>query len=307
MTPRKSASTASRWRSVCAITSIAETEEETLCPHYSPEAAKPCGYQRQQLLHANIWFCAHETLLHEIPAVFGTVLRLFIDEDPLDAFLFGLDEKGAETISRWRSMLSPRCRSHIEDDDERDDLQKGRRQLHQILTRLRLGPVPVNALREFYKEKTDEMLRLEWKNKIDDVDITPDMDSRTIKQQLAKAAINRTIKARVMLWKLIGEAVEKGIVINGDQVWPNPGEHEEHDMISGRIEIIRDEKQGRMIRMKGVKEIAGGCHDIPTLIGSATLDHELLLPIWPRAKPYPPVIVDKPPHVVVRQVIDHAF
>ena len=41
----------------------------------------------------------------------------------------------------------------------------------------------------------------------------------------------------------------------------------------------------RMIRMKGIKQIAGGCYDIPTLIGSAILDHELLLPIWPRLSP----------------------
>ena len=68
-----------------------ETKEETLCPHYSEDAEMPCGYQRQQRLHASLWFCAHETLVHEIPAVFGTVLMLFIDEDPLDAFLFGLD------------------------------------------------------------------------------------------------------------------------------------------------------------------------------------------------------------------------
>ena len=283
-----------------------ETGDETLCPHYSEDAAMPCGYQRQQLLHANVWFFAHETLLHETPAVFGTVLRLFIDEDPLDAFLFGLDEKEQKQYTLALDALTE-VPTHIEDDDERERLTKRRRKLHQILTRLRLGPVPVNPLREFDKEEADEMLRLEWKNKIDDVDITPDMDSKTIKQQLAKAAINRTIKTRATLWKLIGAAVDQEIEVDGVMVWPNPGQHKDKDIISGRIEIVRDIDGNRMIRMKGVREIAGGFYDIPTLIGSATLDHDLLLPIWPSAKPYPPVIVPKPPHVIVRQVIDRVF
>jgi putative DNA primase/helicase len=283
-----------------------ETEEETLCPHYSEDAEMPCGYQRQQRQHANIWFCAHETLLHEIPAIFGTVLFLFIDEDPLDAFLFGLDVAEQKQFALVLDALTE-VPHNIEDEYERGKLEQGRRQLHKILARLRAGPVPVNALREFYKEKTDELLRFEWKNKIADVDIRPDMDSATISKQLAVVAGNRDIKVRKMLWKLIGEAEDTPILVNGVEVWPRAGEHQKHDLISGRIEIVRDKEKGRMIRMKGVKTISGGCHNVPTLIGSATLDHELLLPIFKTAKEYPPRKVRKPKHVVVRQVIDKSF
>ena len=169
--------------------------------------------------------------------------------------------------------------------------------------------MPVNALRGFYKEQTDEMLRLEWKNKIPDVDIRPDMDSATISKQLAVVASNRDIKVRATLWKLVGEAVRKrpilvdGVFRSGREA----GEHQKHDLISGRIEIVRDKENGRMIRMKGVKAIANGCRNIPTVIGIAILDHELLLPIFKKAREYPARRVRKPKHVVVKQVIDRSF
>ena len=291
-----------------------ETKEETLCPHYSPESEKPCGYQRQQLLHANLWFFAHETLLHEIPEVMGTILQLFIDEDPLDAFLFGIDEAEQKRYTLALDALTEEP-IHIKDGYECGELLRGRQKLHKILASLREGPVPVNALRAFWKEKTDLMQRLEWKNKIEDVSITPDMDSDTVKQKLATAVDNITINARVMLWKLVGESVDKSVFVpydeadpsNGAYTSPNPGEYVKYDTISGRIEIIRDKKHGRMIRMKGVKEIVSDCRDIPTTIGSAILDHELMLPIWPRAQALPPVTMSKPPHVIVWQVVDKTY
>ena len=91
------------------------------------------------------------------------------------------------------------------------------------------------------------------------------------------------------------------------RVWPRAGEHQKHDLISGRIEIVRDKENGRMIRMKGVKAIANGCRNIPTVIGIAILDHELLLPIFKKAREYPARRVRKPKHVVVKQVIDRSF
>ena len=280
-----------------------DTDEETLCPHYSEDAPMPCGYQRQQRQHANLWFCAHETLLHEVPAIFGKVLMLFIDEDPLDAFLFGLDEQ-QYTLPLDELMREPR---NIKDKDERKELTRARRELYKVLSSLRDGPVPVNALRAFYKEKTDRMLRLEWQNKVADVDIRPDMGSTTIRSMLTLVAVNKTIKVRALLWKMLGEAGDKPIIVDGVEVWPYPGQHEELDTISGRLEIIRDKKRGRMIRMKGIQQISGGCRNVMTTIGSATLDHELLLPIFPTAKAYPPLTVPKPPHVVTKQVIDRSF
>ena len=63
-------------------------EKDILCPFY-----EMCGHQRQ---HAHIWFIAHEMLLHEVPEIFCDVLQVLVDEDPLDAFFFGLDENKFE-------------------------------------------------------------------------------------------------------------------------------------------------------------------------------------------------------------------
>ena len=50
-----------------------------------------CGYQRQKQIEANIWFAAHEMMVHEQPKAFGDIGWLMIDESPLDAFMFGVD------------------------------------------------------------------------------------------------------------------------------------------------------------------------------------------------------------------------
>ena len=50
-----------------------------------------CGYQRQKQIKANIWFAAHECMVHEMPKAFGDVGWVIIDESPLDAFMFGVD------------------------------------------------------------------------------------------------------------------------------------------------------------------------------------------------------------------------
>ena len=39
-----------------------------------------CGVQRQQQIKANIWFAAHECMVHELPRTFGEVGLVMIDE-----------------------------------------------------------------------------------------------------------------------------------------------------------------------------------------------------------------------------------
>ena len=56
------------------------------CPLYDV-----CAYQRQKRIEANIWFAAHECAVHEMPKAFGKVGWVIIDESPLDAFMFGVD------------------------------------------------------------------------------------------------------------------------------------------------------------------------------------------------------------------------
>ena len=57
-----------------------------------------CGYQRQKQIEANIWFAAHECMVHEMPKAFGNVGLVMIDESPLDAFMFGVDVNDKMTL-----------------------------------------------------------------------------------------------------------------------------------------------------------------------------------------------------------------
>jgi hypothetical protein len=62
-------------------------ENEVKCPLYDI-----CAYQRQKLIKANIWFCAHECLTHPMPRAMGNVLLVIIDEDPTKALTWGIDD-----------------------------------------------------------------------------------------------------------------------------------------------------------------------------------------------------------------------
>ena len=52
-----------------------------------------CGVLRQKRTVADIWIGAHELITHEMPKAFGNVGRIFIDEDPTDAFVFGTNDE----------------------------------------------------------------------------------------------------------------------------------------------------------------------------------------------------------------------
>ena len=71
-------------------------KEAIKCPLFDA-----CGYQRQKLIAANIWFCAHEMLGHEMPKAFGDVMRVYIDESLLDAVTRLVST--AMTLTRWHS------------------------------------------------------------------------------------------------------------------------------------------------------------------------------------------------------------
>ena len=77
-----------------------------------------------------------------------------------------------------------------------------------------------------------------------------------------------------MLWRLIGQALAAPAAS------------------SGRIEISRSKQNGRMVRMRGIRQIRRGWLE---LIADATLDHRLLKPIWLELEPYEPITVALPP------------
>ena len=136
--------------------------EEVLCPFFDQ-----CGYQRQKQ-PAHIWFTAHEMLVHGVPDVFGDATAvILVDEDPLDAFFFGIE--GTYTVPLDALTAMPR----IEDDEVCEKLMQVRLKLHEALVTLPEGPVRLTTLGRFHE--ATEMSRLEWKAKVD-VEIMPDWE-----------------------------------------------------------------------------------------------------------------------------------
>jgi hypothetical protein len=88
-----------------------------------------CGWQRQSAAKPDIWIAAHELVTHEMPKAFGDVGRIFIDETPTDAFLFGTN--GNVAIALKQMIEAP---DSMKRGRARDQLMEGRRQLHGVLS-----------------------------------------------------------------------------------------------------------------------------------------------------------------------------
>jgi hypothetical protein len=283
-------------------------KKEILCPFFGD-----CGHQRQRQ-PANIWFVAHELLLHEVPEIFGRVLQVFVDEDPVDVFFFGIDKVYEVPLNALTKP--PRIKDEFIDIEERDRLKEARSKLHEALAKLPEGPVPLRKL-PFGAEHATEMSRLEWLGKVD-VKILPNWNWKQVKAALIAAAHNKVVIRLAELWGLIAQGFELRFKeeVEGAIELRRPE-------FSGCIEIVRNADDALMIRMKGLKHPLRGWQT-PTLIGSATLDAELLKAVWVPAKEehgiwgeyysgkwkfneLPKAIVARPKHVVVRQTIDASF
>jgi hypothetical protein len=268
-------------------------KKEIKCIHYDD-----CAYQRQKKIEANIWFAAHECLVHEIPKAFGDIGLLLIDESPLDAFLFGIDRDDRVELS-----LDLLC-----DPVADDQLKTGRRALHRVLDKLRvpidrhLGvPVPLKELQRFLHHVDENglitlaahdataLVGREWEMKVDR-EVRPNMSDRQIEQSLAgAAALNTMVETRARLWKLITQSRD----IEGENY--------------GRIQVQRG--KGRVIRLVGLHAIANGWN-VRTMISDATGDAELLRAIWPHLDEEQPLgwqQLPRPWNVRLLQLVDRSI
>ena len=91
-----------------------------------------CGVQRQKATRADIWIGAHELIAHELPKAFGDVGRVFVDEDPTDAFLFGTSDTPGDMVAFEVRELKKTPR-HMKVGMNRDRLMDGRRALFDVL------------------------------------------------------------------------------------------------------------------------------------------------------------------------------
>src|SRR5262249_17160804 len=209
-----------------------------------------CAYQRQKQVKADVWFAAHEMIVHKKPKAFGDIGLVLIDESPLDAFLFGIEDEmelGLDTLRNgWSS--------------DSQVLAAGK-DLYRVLDKLRvpishhLGvPVERASMEGSFIWRYDgesyhvpewnagDLAAREWRSKIK-VNILPTMSDKRVKEIAAKAAINVEIDTRARLWRLI-EQLEEEL---------------KHIKRYGRIQMHRG-KHGRVIRMVGLKPIAKGWH-----------------------------------------------
>jgi hypothetical protein len=114
-------------------------KEAVRCPLFDV-----CGWQRQKQMQANIWFAAHEMIVHQMPKAFGEVMRVYIDESPIDACMFGIDHNDLHELALDK-LLDPA-------PEELHELDEPRRELHRLLDKLkpaphRAAPLPMNMLR----------------------------------------------------------------------------------------------------------------------------------------------------------------
>jgi hypothetical protein len=284
------------------------------CPFY-----KLCGFQRQKQQRAHIWLGAHELLAHEMPATFGDVGRIMIDESPLDALLFGVDANDEVVLeldalktpprnmeaADSATLMAARLALHqaLDGITPPSDAHHGAPATREVLSRFLshdkhghapsltatnldqlaqlLARLAANDLRpaEFHP---GTMMRLEWRAKITPK-ITPDMPIKQIREQLKLANDNAQIKKFVTLWSVLGAP--------------------------GRVQIRRMNGNGRTIHVMGLRPIAKGWQDIPTLICDATGDATLLRSIWPdlRCEVEDWQQLPRPDSVKIFQCVDRAL
>ena len=266
-----------------------------------------CGYQRQKQTVANIWFAAHECMVHEMPKAFGNVGLVMIDESPLDAFMVGVDVSNKMTLvldDLQSDVAGPALREKQlkmwgwHDMRRRSSaggvnpLSVARRKLYKALDKLivpidhHLGvPVPYKSLGDL-PNRAREFHQLEWREKTVP-NIKPGMSDEEVEEKLSEASDNHNVKKKAILWELIEQATP--------------------DELIGRIQIHRGDK-GRLIRLVGLHPIAKGWN-VRTLICDATGDAELLKAIWPHLHELEPrgwEQLPRPSNVRIFQVVDRS-
>ena len=89
-----------------------------------PASSSNAAISGRKRIKANIWLAAHECMVHEMPKAFGKVGRVMIDESPLDAFMFGVDNSDEVTL-RLDALRTP-PREEFAGRDAADGRARGR-------------------------------------------------------------------------------------------------------------------------------------------------------------------------------------
>jgi putative DNA primase/helicase len=239
------------------------------CPFF-----EKCGYQRQKAMQARIWIVAHETLVHQKPAALGDVMRIYIDEHFIDAFMFGIESPNLLPLS-----------AIVAEPNDITDLKHRQVALYEMIRELPDGPIPLASLPAWGAEICMSTSKLEWRLK-QDPGIDPGMQGDALAKALSAVSGNNTrVRQRATMWRLLGELFEAG--------------YER----SGRLRLVTKGRQ-RFLEMKGVRHMAKGWDEVPILITDATADIEMIKAIWPQAVETLATQRLPTPHARVFQIVD---
>jgi hypothetical protein len=273
-----------------------------------------CAYlqMREQVAEASVIFAAHEMMMHEMPKQFGNVGLLMIDENSVDAPTFGLgDERIDLPLDALRNPPSSQLARHHArflrnehadlyralDQIEFPDFKKGEPEIQ-------FEPVPARVLRIFASWRTATYNgKLERSGKVTPK-FDPTMSRRQLLAALKPSADNAIIAKMVRFWEAIDGLMRRYPPVTFKTVkgkWQfTPPEID--DALAARIKFYRTKKEGRFLRVIGRQPLAADWRNLPTLIGDANGDAELLKSIWPQLQasewPQPQL----PPNVRIIQV-----
>jgi len=251
--------------------------------------AAECAYQRQKRREADVWIVPHAMLGHAPPKALGTLAALIVDENPIGAFLVGDDPTHPVHLS-LDALDGP---ASVEGDRlATDRLLDLRRRAVGVLRRMDDGP----ARRATFlavgltPEAAKEAKGLEWRTKTQPK-LSPGMSRADRREAMRGAVANRDLGRRAMWWSALAALLaDDGPDASG---WAALG--------------VVDGEAGpqRVLKLRQCRPLAKGWQ-APTLLMDATMEPELLRPVWPSLELVADVAVEAP-HMRVRQVIDRAF
>ncbi|OYV49235.1 MAG: hypothetical protein B7Z77_08495 [Acidocella sp. 20-58-15] len=254
------------------------------CPFYNS-----CGYQRQRASRADLWIVPHEVLFTKKPAALGDVAAVVVDESAWQDSLIGVHGRpmqlNLEALQSADPIGSP-------DSADTHRLAHLRGELYRAIQHASDGPIEREMLlvAGFTEAMAREAITSEWMRRID-AKITPNMTAEQRKEVKASASSNKSLGRFNTMWRGVAHLLSEGAPI-----------------ASGWIELARENtEQGtsRVLRLKGRREIAQGFR-VPTLIIDATLQLDLIKPIWPGVTLVADIATTAP-HQHVWQVTDRSY
>ncbi len=185
------------------------------CPHFNT-----CGYRRQQASKADVIFCAQNLMTSRTPDCFGVPAAVFVDENPIDCFLAGVDYQNPIVMSFGvlhdiidELTIVEECQIEKGNWSNANEQNPDQVALTELLDALKAhpdGPLKTNEL-----PKPGEITSSIWGTKRK-LKLKPNMSPRDRDAEIAmKGPHNKNVRLVVLLIKKIREYYDDGDTIPG--------------------------------------------------------------------------------------------